>query len=150
MVKARAQAMANERIDNLELTMQSIQTQLDNLSKLISKGKEEAHVEAHNGKGHSEGESSHSPHVWGTHQQSRQRPPKLDMHKFDGSQPAAWIAQMEQYFNLNNILDDETQLMVASMYLDNERWQWWEWHQRCSGPFRAWTNFRKALTDCFD
>lgn len=30
---------------------------------------------------------------------------------------------MGQYFNLNNILDNETQLMVASMYLDNERQQ---------------------------
>jgi len=72
MVETRAQAMANERIDNLEITLQTIQTQLENLSKLISKGKEEAHEEAYNGKGHSEGEFSHSPHVWGTHQQSRQ------------------------------------------------------------------------------
>jgi len=128
MVEIRAQAMANERIDKLEQTLQSIQSQLDRLSLLISKGKEEAHEEAYNGNGHSEGESSHSPHIWGTHQQSRQGPPKLDMHKFDGYHPAAWIAQMEQYFNLNNILDDETQLMVGSMYLDNERWQWWEWN----------------------
>jgi len=68
MVETRAQAMANERMDNLETTLQSIQTQIENLSKLILKGKEEAHDEAYNGKGHSEGESSHSPHVWGTHQ----------------------------------------------------------------------------------
>jgi len=95
MVETRAQAMANERIEKLELTLQSIQSQLDRLSSLISKGKEEAHEEAYNGNGHSEDESSHSPHVWGTHQQSRQRPPKLDMHKFDGSHLTAWIAQME-------------------------------------------------------
>ena len=57
---------------------------------------------------------------------------------------------MEQYFNLNNILDDETQLMVGSMYLDNERWQWWEWQQRCTGTFRTWPKFTKALQDRFD
>ena len=119
MVETRAQAMANERMDKLEQTLQSIQTHLDRLTILISsvipKGKEEAHEEAYIGNGHSEGESSHSPHLWGPQkQQSRPRPPKLDMHKFDGSHPAAWIAQMEQYFNLNNILDNETRLMVGA------------------------------------
>ena len=154
MVKTTAQAMANERMGKLEESLQSLHIQLDRLNSLIPfiipKGKEETHEEAYNGNGHSEGESSHSPHIWRTHQQSCQRPAKLDMHKFDCSHPVAWIAQMEQYFNLNNILDNETQLMVGSMYLDNERWQWWEWHQCCNGPFQAWTNFKKSLTDRFD
>jgi len=135
MVETRAQAMANEKINKLEQSLQALQAQLDRLTNTLFKGKEEAREEVYIGNGHSEGESSHSLHLWGTHQQSRLRPPKLDMHKFDVSHPAAWIAQMEQYFNLNNILDNETQLMVGSMYLDNERWQWWEWHQRCNGSF---------------
>eukprot|EP00253_Pinus_taeda_P022340 PITA_22340 len=37
------------------------------------------------------------------------------MHKFDGSHLAAWVTQMEQYFNLNNILDNETQLMTGTV-----------------------------------
>eukprot|EP00253_Pinus_taeda_P011630 PITA_11630 len=40
--------------------------------------------------------------------------------------------------------------MLGSMYSDNERLQWWEWHRCCNGPFRTWTQFRKALQDCFD
>eukprot|EP00253_Pinus_taeda_P027778 PITA_27778 len=155
MVATRAQSMANERMDKLEQTLQSLQTQLDNLTILIlsviPKGKEEAHEEVYIGNGQSEGESSHSPHLWGPQkQQSCLRPPKLDMHKFDGSHPAAWIAQMEEYFNLNNILDNETQLMVGSMYLDSERWQWWEWYQHCNAPFLTWDKFKKSLTNCFD
>ena len=154
MVETRAQVMANERMDKLEESMQTVLVQLNRLNSLvegmIQKGKEQAHEEVYNGNGHNEGESRHSPHVWHTHQQPCQRPPKLDMHKFDGSHPSAWIAQMEQYFNLNHILDDETHLMVGSMYLDNERWQSWEWHQRCNGPFRTWTKFTKALQGCFD
>eukprot|EP00253_Pinus_taeda_P015118 PITA_15118 len=147
--------MANERMDKLEQILKSMQFQLDNLSILvpdaIQKGKEVAHEEENIGNGHSEGESSHSPHLWGPQkQQSRPRPPKLDMRKFDGSHPVAWIAQMEQYFSLNNIQDDETQLMVGSMYLDNERWQWWEWHQCCNTAFRTWDKFKKTLTDRFD
>ena len=29
--------------------------------------------------------------------------PKIDMRKFDGKDPAAWILQMEQFFELNNV-----------------------------------------------
>ena len=87
------------------------------IEQLIPKGKEQAHEEAYNGNEHNEGESSHSLHVWHTHQPPSQRPPKLDMHKFDGSHPSAWIAQMEQYFKLNHILDDETKLMCGEHVL---------------------------------
>ena len=85
----------------------------------------EEHAEAYIGNENSEGKSSQSLHLFSTHQQSQMRPPKIDMYKFDGSHPATWIAQMEQYFTLNHIMDDATQLSVGSMYLDNERWQWW-------------------------
>eukprot|EP00253_Pinus_taeda_P036679 PITA_36679 len=153
--------MTNERMDKLERMLQSIQFQLDNILILapdaVQKGKEVAHEEENIGNGHREGESSHSPHLWGSpKQQSRPRPPKLDMHKFHGSHPTSWIAQMEQYFNLNNILDDATQIMVGSMYLDNERWQWWEWHQLDENitafealAFRTWGLSDVFYTECF-
>eukprot|EP00253_Pinus_taeda_P006430 PITA_06430 len=142
--------MANEKIDKLEQSLKDIQDQPTTITTTLSKGKAEAREEAYIGNEHSEGESSHSLHLWGTHQQSRPRPPKLDMHKCDGSHPAAWIAQMEQCFNLNYILDNETQLMVGSMYLDNERWQWWQWHQRCNGRPLTWDTLKKALMEHFD
>eukprot|EP00253_Pinus_taeda_P029980 PITA_29980 len=166
--------MANERMDKLEETMNEIQTQLrrldlegmqkelnglslqlqDFMSKgkedFMSKGKERAHEEGYNGHEGNYGESSHSPHVWHTHPPPNQRPPKSDRHKFDGSHTSAWLAQMEQYFKLNHILDDGTKLMLGSMYFDNERWQWWEWHQRCNGYFSTWTQFTKALRDRFE
>jgi hypothetical protein len=41
--------------------------------------------------------SSHS--LWGS-LHSWNKVPKLDMHKFDGSNLAGWISQMEQYFSL--------------------------------------------------
>eukprot|EP00253_Pinus_taeda_P031748 PITA_31748 len=116
----------------------------------MSKGKEQAHEEVYNGHECNDGESSHSPHVWHTHPPPSQQPPKLDMHKFDGSHTSAWLAQIEQYFKLKHILDDGTKLMLGSMYFDNERWQWWEWHQRCNGSFRTWIQFTKALRDRFE
>eukprot|EP00253_Pinus_taeda_P003142 PITA_03142 len=146
--------MANERMDKLEENVNSIQIEIRRLSlqiqQFLSKGKEKAHEEVYNGHEYNDSESSHSPHVWHTHPPPSQRPPKLDMHKFDGSHTSAWLAKMEQYFKLNHILDDGTKLMLGSMYFDNERWQWWEWHQRCNGPFRTWTQFTKALRDRFE
>lgn len=46
----------------------------------------------------------------------------MKMYKFDGSDPAIWVAQMQQYFTLNHIVDDETKLCVGAIYLDQERW----------------------------
>ena len=63
MVETRAQAMANDRMDKLEQTLQSVQLHLDRLTSIIPKGKEEAHKEAYIGNGHSEGESSRSLHL---------------------------------------------------------------------------------------
>eukprot|EP00253_Pinus_taeda_P005714 PITA_05714 len=146
--------MANERMDKLDESVHNLNLHITRLlsmvDKIVLKGKEHAHEEEYNGHEHNEGESSHSPHVWHTHPQPSQRHPKLDMHKFDSSHLSAWIAQMEQYFKLNRIFDDETQLMLGRMYLDNERWQWWEWQQRCTGPFMTWPKFTKALQDRFD
>jgi hypothetical protein len=76
MVETRAQAMANERMDKLEESVQNLHLQLTGLysmvEKIAQKGKEQAHEEAYNGHEHNEGESSHSPHVWHTHPQPSQ------------------------------------------------------------------------------
>jgi len=61
--------------------------------------------------------SSHSP--WGF-PYSWNKVLELDMHKFDGSNPIDWVSQMEQYFSLHDIRDDETKLHVGVLYLDQE------------------------------
>ena len=146
--------MANERLDKLEETLNSLRDMMGGLhtqlQQVLNKGKEPAQEEAVDRHEHHEGESSHSPHLWHTHPPPSQRPPKLDMQKFDGSHPSAWLAQMENYFKLNYIQDDWTQLSVATMYLDGERWQWAEWHQHCNGPFHSWPQFTKALRARFE
>ncbi len=72
------------------------------------------------------------------------------MQKFDGSNPSAWLAQMEQYFELNRLEDDWTKIRVVTMYLDSQRWQWALWHQRRNAPFSSWVQFTKALRDRFE
>ena len=117
--------MANEKIDTLEKNLKALTKQIQTLNDTITKGNLGEQLEAYDFNENLEGESSHSLHLFSNHQQPQTRPPKLDMYKFDGSHPATWLAQMEQYFTLNHIRDDVTQLSVGRMYLHNEIWQWW-------------------------
>ena len=99
MVETRAQVMANERLDKIEADMNDLKNVISGLTsqvrQALDKVKEPALEEPYNGHEHHEGESSHSPHIWHTHSPPSQRPPKLDMQKFDGSHTFAWLAQMD-------------------------------------------------------
>jgi hypothetical protein len=67
-----------------------------------------------------EGEtSSHSfqPH----HFQRDIRLPRVDVTKFDGSDPTGWVTQMEHYFSLYNITDDLAKLWYGVLHIDQER-----------------------------
>jgi len=70
MVRTRAQAMANERIDNFESQLKYVLLQLKKLNETLSKDKMEEHAEAYIGNENIEGESSQSLHLFGTQQQS--------------------------------------------------------------------------------
>lgn len=120
--------MANEKINFLETRLDDLKEQLDKISASITKLTKSTsgfHKEVHSIDEHLEGESSHHIHFHGNHQHSHPCPCKMDMYKFDGSNPTVWEAQMEQYFILNDIRDDQTKLSVGALYLDQERWKWW-------------------------
>lgn len=52
--------------------------------------------------------------------------PKIDMRKFDGNDPATWILQMEQFFNLNNMQNTQ-KVYIASLYLEPNQFVWYQW-----------------------
>eukprot|EP00253_Pinus_taeda_P028301 PITA_28301 len=132
--------MANERMDKLEETVNQIQTQLSildldsmntilkgvsiQLEKLQGKGKEDF-MSNDKEQAHEEGYNGHEG-IYGESSHS----------------PHIW--------HTHSPPNDATKLMLGSMYFDNERWEWWEWHQRCNGYFRTWTQFTKALRDRFE
>ena len=68
MVQTRAQAMANEKIDTLEQKLDELTKQIQSLSDTITKGKLGLQLEAYAFNENSEGESSHSLHLFGNHQ----------------------------------------------------------------------------------
>jgi hypothetical protein len=43
--------------------------------------------------------------------------PKVDVNKFDGSDPTGWVTQMEHYFSLHGITNDLMKLCVNVLYL---------------------------------
>jgi hypothetical protein len=51
--------------------------------------------------------------------------PRFEVNKFDGSNPLAWVIQMEHYFSLHGITDELTKLHYEILYLDLEQWKWW-------------------------
>jgi hypothetical protein len=48
-------------------------------------------------------ESSHSTPLHSNHFQRDLRLPRVEVKKFDGSDPTGWVTQMENYFSLRGI-----------------------------------------------
>jgi hypothetical protein len=70
-------------------------------------------------------EGKHSSHSHTFQHQHFQRDiclPRVDVTKFDGSDPTGWVTQMEHYFSLYNIIDDLAKLWYGVLHLDQERW----------------------------
>jgi hypothetical protein len=76
--------------------------------------------------------------------------PRIEVKKFDGSDPTGWVTQMEHYFSLHGITNDLAKLRYGILHLDLERWKWWQWHKKACQGYVAWTQFVADLYDRFD
>jgi hypothetical protein len=94
--------------------------------------------------------SSHSHTFHPHHFQHDLRLPRVDVTKFDGSDPTSWVTQMEHYFSLYHITNDLAKLWYGVLHLDQERWQWWQWRKTSLQGYIAWTQFVTELYECFD
>ena len=52
--------------------------------------------------------------------------PKIDMRKFDGKDPATWILQMEQFFDLNNVQNTQ-KVRMETLYWEPNQFVWYQW-----------------------
>jgi hypothetical protein len=99
----------------------------------------------------SEGEPSSHSHTFQPHHFQRDiRLPRVDVTKFDGSDPIGWVTQMEHYFSLYGITDDLANLRYGVLHLDQEWYQWWQWRKNSRQGYIAWTQFVTELYECFD
>jgi hypothetical protein len=100
---------------------------------------------------HTEGEtSSHSQNFQPHHFQRELHLPRVDVTKFDGSNPTSWATQMEQYFSLYGITYELAKLQYGVLHLDQECWQWWQWRKNAHQGYVAWTHFVADLYEHFD
>jgi hypothetical protein len=98
-----------------------------------------------------EGEHSSHSHTFHPHHFQRDlRLPRVDVTKFDGSDPTGWVTQMEHYLSLYGITDDLAKLWYDVLHLDQERWQWWQWRKKSLQGYIAWTQFVTELYERFD
>jgi hypothetical protein len=59
--------------------------------------------------------------------------------KIDGSDPAGWVTQMENYLSLHGITDDLAKLRYGFLHLDPELWKWWQWRKKARQVYLGWT-----------
>jgi hypothetical protein len=67
--------------------------------------------------------SSHSHNFHPHHFQVELHLLRVDVTKFDGSDPTGWVTQMEHYFSLYDITNDFSKLRYGVLHLDQECWQ---------------------------
>jgi hypothetical protein len=94
--------------------------------------------------------SSHSQTFHPHHFQRDLRLPRMDVTKFDGSDPIDWVTQMEHYFSLYGITYELSKLWYGVLHLDQESWQWWKWRKNVCQGYVSWTHFVAELYECFD
>jgi hypothetical protein len=71
---------------------------------------------------HPEGETSSNSQTFSSHHFQRDlRLPRVDVNKFDGSDPTGWVTQIEHYFSLHGITDALAKLQYGVLHLDLER-----------------------------
>ncbi|PNX64179.1 retrotransposon protein, partial [Trifolium pratense] len=64
---------------------------------------------------------------------------KLDIPRFDGSDPLGWIFKVTQFFDYHLTPEDQ-RLRLASFYMEGEALTWFQWmHQ--NGQLLTWTTF---------
>jgi hypothetical protein len=68
---------------------------------------------------------------------------KLDIPRFDGSDPLGWIFKINQFFDYHLTPNDQ-RLRIASLYMEGEALTWFQWmHQ--NGQLMNWATFLHAL-----
>jgi hypothetical protein len=103
---------------------QDITTQLESVTMMIcTKIHIPGHLPLSDPPFHTEGEtSSHSHNFQSHHFQHDLRLLRVDVSKFDGSDPTGWVTQMEHYFSLYVITDELAKLWYGVLHLDQECW----------------------------
>ena len=69
---------------------------------------------------------------------------KLDMPRFDGSEPLAWIFKIKQFFDYHRTPEDQ-RLQMVGFFMEGEALTWFQWIHD-NKLISTWRNFLPSLT----
>lgn len=72
---------------------------------------------------------------------------KLEVPRFDGTEPLGWIFKINQFFEYHRTPENE-RLTIASFYMERRALSWFQW-MTANGQFTPWTMFLQALQTRF-
>ncbi|XP_028215187.1 uncharacterized protein LOC114397318 [Glycine soja] len=72
---------------------------------------------------------------------------KIDVPRFDGSDPSGWIFKITQYFEYHSTPEAE-RLTIAAFYMDGRALAWFQW-MNGNGQFTSWPAFLQAVQTRF-
>jgi len=72
---------------------------------------------------------------------------KLDVPRFDGTDPLGWIFKINQFFRYHGTLEHD-HLTIASFYMEGRALAWFQWMTN-NGQFTSWSVFLQALQTRF-
>lgn len=72
---------------------------------------------------------------------------KLEVPRFDGTEPLRWIFKINQYFEYYGILDND-RLTIASFYMEGRALAWFQ-YMTSNAQFTSWPAFLQALQTRF-
>ena len=72
---------------------------------------------------------------------------KLKMPIFKGEGAPGWIYQVERYFAINGLTEDE-KLKAAALCLEGKALAWYQWCEQ-RDPMRTWDDFKVQVLNRF-
>jgi hypothetical protein len=65
--------------------------------------------------------------------------PKIELKKFDGTKVFTWVNQLEQYFELHDIMDAKKRIHIATLNFEIKPYQWYQWIVKRKPPLYHYT-----------
>ncbi|KAK2358597.1 hypothetical protein QL285_095771 [Trifolium repens] len=83
----------------------------------------------------------------GPHQPNTNTTIKLDIPRFDGSDPLGWLFKITQFFDFHHT-PEEQRIRMASFYMEGEALTWYQW-MHSNAQLQTWPMFVQSLEQRF-
>jgi len=128
---ASSSTSLDETLQQILLNQQNLQTNFNNLTSEITNIKTRLLP------------PGFQPHDPGPPPQYSTTTIKLDIPKFDGSNPLGWLFKINQFFEFHHTPDDQ-RIKMASFYMEGEALTWYQW-MHSNGQLISWPIFIQSL-----